>query len=63
MQKWEYADLYWHVDKWLVRVKTERKEIVLDEKKLVEVLDQLGEDGWELVASANYHYFLKRLKS
>ena len=60
MQKWEYGDLYWHVDKWLLRIKGEKREIPMDEKKLVEVLDLLGDEGWELVTCANFHYYLKR---
>ena len=62
MQKWEYADLYWHVDKWILRLKSERKEFTVEERKLVEVLDTLGEEGWELVQFMNYHYILKRPK-
>ena len=62
MLKWEYADLYWHVDKWILRLHSERKEFTIEERKLVEVLCHLGDEGWELVQWVNYHYILKRPK-
>ena len=63
MQKWEYAELYWHVDRWLVRFHNEKKEVNYDEKSLAKVLTILGDEGWELAGNASFHYFLKRQKS
>ena len=62
MQLWEYADLYYRVDKWVLRLRSERKEFVLEERKLVEIMSILGDEGWEFVQSVNFHYIFKRPK-
>jgi hypothetical protein len=67
MMKWEYKAEYWD-DVWALKNNT-KGEICLDEdlhlSKMVERLNELGADGWELINEVDFfnaqgYFLLKR---
>ncbi|NLC58146.1 MAG: DUF4177 domain-containing protein [Armatimonadetes bacterium] len=59
MQRWEYKIVYRseHVGGWVVDGKPAPE---LGKREDPEVLNQFGQEGWELVAVVAYTYFFKR---
>jgi hypothetical protein len=52
MQKWEYFRLviYQEKDKWLILYKEQK----VDTSQIISVLNELGDQGWELVTSSSF---------
>lgn len=61
MQQWEYLELkIMRLGTWRTKTKDEPEGEVIEMTRLIEVLNYLGEQGWELVFFVSGVWYFKR---